>query len=369
MKGNLLRAMRSHLARPAPGAVSEHPDANLLGAFAEKSLSAQERTAVARHLADCPDCRETLALAFAYEEEPIAAAPARRPRRWSSIWSWAASTAALCIVCSAVWEYRLQRGTIALPPAPPAPSAANAPGPAAPAPPITTAGKAATAAPRAFKPPIPPPASPRQAEAPPPPPPLAEASPPTGDVFRPVQPRPAPPPPSYQSPGVQSLAAQRPSQQWAGQARESMPAPRAAASGFTMARPAIAGTARAKGAALADTVTPGPHPLWTIASEDLVGGRPRGIVQRSFDNGATWQTVSLDDNVSFRAIASTGSEVWAGGSGGALFRSADSGAHWKRVPFNETYPITAIQIRANGEIHVTAGQDWVSRDGESWTTD
>jgi len=367
MKGNLLRAVRSHLARPAAGAIAEHPDANLLAAFAEKALSERERTAVARHLAHCADCRKMLALAFAQEEEPLAA-PARPARRWSPMWSWAASTAALCIVCSAVWEYRLQRGTVAPPPSPPAPSVAHATEPASPAPPTstTTAPKAVAAAPRTFKPPVPQPASPRQVEAPPPPPPLAEAAPAPTDSLRRVQARTAPPPPYYQSPGVQAQALQRPSQQWAAQARQSTPTPMAAASGFTMARPAIAGTARAKRAPRADTVAP--HPLWTIASEDLAGGHPRGIVQRSLDEGATWQTVSIDDNVSFRAIASNGAEVWAGGDGGALFRSTDSGGHWERIAFPMPI-ITAIRIGANGEIHVTAGQDWVTRDGGVWTTD
>jgi photosystem II stability/assembly factor-like uncharacterized protein len=144
----------------------------------------------------------------------------------------------------------------------------------------------------------------------------------------------------------------------------------AAASGFTMARPAIAGTARAKRAPLADTGTPGPHALWTIASEDLAGGRPRGIVQRSLDEGATWQTVSIDDKVSFRAIASSGAEVWAGGSGGALFRSTDGGSHWQRISFPLTITITAITIGADGKVYITAGQVWMTPDGgNGWVTD
>jgi len=136
-----------------------------------------------------------------------------------------------------------------------------------------------------------------------------------------------------------------------------------------MGRSAITGTAMTKSAPRNEAATSGPHILWTIASENPAGSHPRGIVQRSFDDGATWQTVSIDDQVSFRAIASNGGDVWAGGEEGALFHSSDSGAHWRRIPFNETYPITAIQIRANGEIHITAGQDWVSRDGGAWTTD
>ena len=372
MKGDLLRAVRSHLARPAQGAVSEHPDANLLAAFAENALSKRERTAVTRHLADCADCREMLALAFAHEEEeePLAV-PAQPVRRWFPVWSWAASAAAVCIVCSAVWEYRLQRGVIAPPPPPPAPAIASAPMPASPAAPMTAASNAVAAVPGAFKPPVPQPASPRQVEAPPPPPQVAEAAPAPKDALRQVQDKPAPaPPPPYQSPGVQqALAAQRPSQQWAAQAGQPAPAPMRAASGFAMPRSAIAGAVMKKSAPRDEAVASASHALWTIASEDHAGGPPRGIVQRSLDEGATWQTVYIDERVSFRAIASDGADVWAGGDGGALFRSSDAGEHWHRVSFPVPATITAIQLSDNGEIHVTAGQVWISRDGAIWTTD
>jgi hypothetical protein len=41
-----------------------HPEADLLTAFAEQSLSATERDAVLEHMARCGDCRETVALAL-----------------------------------------------------------------------------------------------------------------------------------------------------------------------------------------------------------------------------------------------------------------------------------------------------------------
>jgi Putative zinc-finger len=40
-----------------------HPEANLLAAFAEQTLSATEREGVLQHLALCADCREVIALA------------------------------------------------------------------------------------------------------------------------------------------------------------------------------------------------------------------------------------------------------------------------------------------------------------------
>ena len=42
-------------------AVEPHPDADLLTAFAEKSLSGRERESVLQHLARCGDCREIVA--------------------------------------------------------------------------------------------------------------------------------------------------------------------------------------------------------------------------------------------------------------------------------------------------------------------
>ena len=51
---------RLRAARPQ-GGLKAHPDANLLTAFAEQALSAQERGGVLEHLALCEDCREVVA--------------------------------------------------------------------------------------------------------------------------------------------------------------------------------------------------------------------------------------------------------------------------------------------------------------------
>jgi len=65
-----VRQRLAHGAKPdssnAPDALrgAVHPDANLLSAFAERSLSESERTTVLRHLADCAECRELMSLAF-----------------------------------------------------------------------------------------------------------------------------------------------------------------------------------------------------------------------------------------------------------------------------------------------------------------
>jgi hypothetical protein len=46
------------------GKFAEHPDPNLLAAFAGRSLSKTERAMVMDHLGKCAECRECLAVAF-----------------------------------------------------------------------------------------------------------------------------------------------------------------------------------------------------------------------------------------------------------------------------------------------------------------
>src|SRR5207248_1620998 len=62
---------------------------------------------------------------------------------------------------------------------------------------------------------------------------------------------------------------------------------------------------------------------WTIAAD--------GALQRSFDNGQSWQAVALSEGKPFRVVASGGPVVWVGGSNAALFRSSDAGEHWTRI--------------------------------------
>src|SRR5690349_7594981 len=89
--------VRSRLAirQTAP---AEHPDANLLAAFAEQALSARQRASVLEHLARCPKCREILA---------VGSAPATDPQKpaiewWK--WRWAAAAAAACLVAALFWR-------------------------------------------------------------------------------------------------------------------------------------------------------------------------------------------------------------------------------------------------------------------------
>lgn len=349
MKANLLRAVRSALARTSP--ISGHPDANLLAAFAENTLLARERAEIAGHLADCAECREFLALAFgAMEADSAVVAQPRAARKRSPVWNWAASAAAICIVVSAVWEFGAQRVPQIEPP--PRPPTMTAPGLPNPAP-----AEAARAVHARRTPPA---TTVAQGEAPAP-----SAAPPPPS-------RPLPPPsPKKQTEPADAVSMARQQQAQAFQAGDQA-AVQAAPQNYVQEEKAGAAAARvrsapgvamktARGAVSGFAAMARPAPaLWTIAS---------GTVQRSDDGGATWRTVAIDDRISFSAVVNAGSDVWAGGSAGALFHSADFGAHWQPIVLDATGTITQIWASSSGEVWVTTDthERWSSLDdGRNW---
>jgi hypothetical protein len=147
-------------------------------------------------------------------------------------------------------------------------------------------------------------------------------------------------------------------------------------------------------------------PRWSISSA--------GALQRSFDRGKTWEDVSVsptptvkgwlaenvvtnndqedadkgrdkgkknqkgevrtNPNPVFRAVAATGPEVWAGGSGAMLYHSLDAGARWTRVlPSTAGAALTGdiIAVEFSDLQHVTittsAPEVWITADaGQTW---
>jgi hypothetical protein len=79
-------------------------------------------------------------------------------------------------------------------------------------------------------------------------------------------------------------------------------------------------------------------------------------------------------NPVFRALAATGSEVWAGGSDAVLYHSLDAGAHWTRVlPSSPgtalTGDITAVDFSdlQHGRITTSTAEVWTTADdGQTW---
>jgi len=112
---------------------------------------------------------------------------------------------------------------------------------------------------------------------------------------------------------------------------------------------------------------PAPVASWELA--------PNGGVQRSLDSGKTWQSVPVGGKgMAFHAVFSSGSQVWVGGTAGALYHSTDSGLTWARV-----VPATAAQKLQSdvsriefsdpqtGAITTANGETWITSDGgQTW---
>src|SRR5271157_647538 len=138
-------------------------------------------------------------------------------------------------------------------------------------------------------------------------------------------------------------------------------------------------------------------PRWTITSA--------GGLARSFDQGRTWQDVDVNAApaagfvgvevaakaapakedykkalkaaaapIIFRAVAALGTEVWAGGSNGALYHSTDAGAHWTPVVPSSAGMILSGDILVldfsdaqQGKVRTSTSEVWITSDGgQTW---
>ncbi|MFZ0795257.1 MAG: YCF48-related protein, partial [Candidatus Korobacteraceae bacterium] len=100
---------------------------------------------------------------------------------------------------------------------------------------------------------------------------------------------------------------------------------------------------------------------WRISDE--------GHLERRVTAGE-WTRVLADQATTFGAVSVIGSEVWAGGSSGALFHSSDGGQHWSQVPLinssgAETGAIVSIQFNdeRQGTVVTNGGSRWTTSDG------
>lgn len=97
---------------------------------------------------------------------------------------------------------------------------------------------------------------------------------------------------------------------------------------------------------------------------------PEGKLIKSSDLGKSWQTVPVADKVVFRALCVTGQEVWVGGAQGNLFYSSDAGQQWEQVkPAANGQTLTAdiatIEFKdpQHGKLTTTDHQTWITSDG------
>jgi|SRR5437870_1568580 len=397
----LPKIVRSRLAQKMAETSAAHPDPNLLAAFAENSLLARERASVIVHLAECADCRESLALAFAAREpglSPVTAQlasssfGARLSGAWLRRWRWVAMAAVACGVLAVALQYRLvspvfetgrPQVIVALPeksgslPSP----ASSTPGSSTPSGLMTYSVPLATKLARRSIKPVPqsikaiderlPAENPvavqsyiaSQAEdssAKPVPHPGVETATPYQDDAALHQNAPAAE--EHASPVDAGFMPSRAlasssknglmdAEKLKGEARQTVVARRALAK-----------------------VSEAPNVLWSINASPETAGNPYGVVQRSADRGKTWETVALNERVNFRAVAASGDYVWAGGSGGVLFHSPDGGSLWVEITVagensRLTGAIVSIDARDPAQLKITTSsrERWISTDhGRHW---
>ena len=105
------RIIRERLQTATAVNATEHPEANLLSAFSENLLRADERDQVLQHLATCAACRQVVALAAVSrrEREPLVVTE-RRPLRWKILrWTALGASAAAMVAVVAVYQQKPPR--------------------------------------------------------------------------------------------------------------------------------------------------------------------------------------------------------------------------------------------------------------------
>jgi hypothetical protein len=423
----LPQIVRERLQATRP--TGDHPEANILTAFAEDSLQRPERTRVLEHLSHCADCRDVLALALP-ELNVVAPLMVLARRSWFT-WPalrWGFATAGILTACTfGVLQYRrhLQPEAIVAKQIS-SPEAADRIEAPAPAPPSAAAGAERSAASQTRS------AQPRLATG------IAKSSRPENEiasVHGPVplrqvpqagagvagatlgapaanhfgRPVPRPPQPSlYESPALVAVPKQSAGNVASAQAKAAFTPP---AAQLDMSSEAAAARLETQSSnapqALAENdslhigkAKPADAPIWTVGVN--------GVLERSFDQGSTWQDVDVTaasaqvtDNLLrpgtasgtaakkynhvlamkrpelppvFRAVSANGPDVWAGGVGGVLYHSVDAGNRWTRVApiFGDTTlmgDVVSVEFSdtMHGRIMTSTEQVWTtSDDGQTW---
>ncbi len=382
---------------------SEHPDANLLAAFCENSISPRERAGIMEHLAACTECREITSLAAPEEEMAVAgvamaAAPGRAasvplPVRRSLNFRWGALAACVVIVAGVLWTtYRPgKRGVSALPVGAVSSSkASNAEVAKLEEHPselryqsesarraeqqletrvskkssaqsrdelALSQAKEETSAAEAT-------ANNAPAAAPPPQTTLTMAQPEAAKITAlPASPKSAAK--SNEIAADASTASLLRKEQ--AEKAEEKDKKRVAASG-----PVTDTVGASAGSGFSGTV--GPATLTsTVQSSVIRWTLSDGRLRRSTDAGHSWEDVPVDQNANFRALSVMGDELWVGGRQGALYHSPDNGIHWVRVvpsSGNESLQEDVVRLEFADADHgkvITPNSQWRTNNcGATW---
>ncbi len=380
-------------------AAGEHPDANVLCALAEGTLTQRERAQVLVHLSACGDCREAVALAMPEipASAPAAASASTSWMRWPML-RWAGVATAMVVVAAAVVMHRsrtVTQGETTTNYS--APSAARSGGQRADQPPAVNQEKTEIAAETRSAAPL---AAPRKEE-------VVErrkgkkdgVAAPAGGVGRNRMDAGAPSNAPMQDQIVRAPKAVMPTAP-AAEAKSAAAIGGAVAVQKAGERPAMAAVqesqisrdsaaalevqagagqaekkqdlvlnrrANAAGAAgqnrsmMKTAVSTEPH--WRISAE--------GALERSTDAGQTWRFVRVGEpETMLRSFSSVGHDLWAGGNAGALYHSPDNGRTWARVTVKAGDEVLRSDIARveftdpqNGAVTTMTGEIWTTSDG------
>ncbi len=389
---------------------TNHPGPDLLTAFAEQRLSKNERSQVTRHLAECAECREVVALATLAkpEVEPLDREARKAPRLLWPVWGWrvavvGVSTAVICFALYRAVPPGLHKTTVAERKLAPRPTTRLQ---------TTQAGEGASA--ESAKPQA---APMKPAQEGQPLPALSKAEPAEGrpstaptnlgiaNIPKEVKDEApsAAPPEARRIDNAASAPIASSRTVKAGQPAEAAPVPKkeeavevsggpvVSSQAMDASKPAQPRDASGIGSALRPAGVAGGQPeslktnalsrsgaqfkakrsglaaRWSISAV--------GKIERSTEGGTTWEELHVNDSLVFRVVTAAGSEVWAGGARGALYHSVDGGEHWTRVYLepDRAGPEDAIvgidfPDPVHGRVTTAADERWITSDGgRHWT--
>ncbi len=319
--------------------VRDHPDPNLLGAFAEKLLSQGERVQVLEHLSRCTTCREIVTLTAAHSgiADAVSVVPAKTGWLAWPVLRWGALVACVVVV-GAVVTLRQQQESREIAPM----IAESKPGVerqlSAPGTPLAknVGDKSAVADGQTAS---------QQ---------MARTAKPDGNS-------------AATAPGPVEMADARTGSDELvpGRAKAAESQDTAARKGIEVTGNTVA-PAEGSNTAIIPLVSTNLAPRWTLSSD--------GSLQRSRDSGRTWQAIPVSSNTIFRALAANGLNIWVGGAAGALFHSSDAGQHWTQVrPVvnGEALEGDIIGVEftdtLHGKLTTSTEEIWITADaGQTW---